>query len=381
MATSNDFVSDLNELPDDVVSANTGNVETQRGSDDVGQQRPETPTPADTSETPDPDAPAKPLSLRDQISSALKGEETPPAAQIDGGPVRNPDGTFAPKPAADPNAASAPAVPVVQLPQGLGLDAATFAALPAETQQTVARTMETLNQQAAQFAAYGQIEQVIAPRRQAWALNGMSEGQVINQLFALSDFAEKDPNGFVRYFAEQRGLDLEDLAFGPAPVDPTIAAAQQRIQALEAQVSGFATQQQQTAHTNIVNEVVAFAEEKATDGSLLRPHFAELGNDVLPFIQAAMQQNPNRPRTDILADAYDRACWANPSVRTKMQTALDATREAERIRASKDAATRARKAGVSIAGGTPSDTGPANAASAGSGSLRDSIKAAVAAST
>lgn len=360
----------LDNLPDDVISANEGNLETHRGSD--------TP-PVDV---PNDDTAAKPVSLRDQISSALKGEATPPAAQIDGGAARNPDGTFAPKPAPDLNAAdqSAPPAPsAVPYPQGLpGLDAATFAALPAETQQHVARTMEALNRQTVQ---YSQIEQVIAPRRQAWALNGMTEGQVLNQLFALSDFAENRPDEFVRYFASQRGLDLEDLAFGPLPEDPNITATNQRIQQLEAQISGFTAQQQQAAHTAIVDEIVQFADEKGADGkTLLRPYFAELGNEVLPFIQQAMQQNPNRPRTEILTEAYDRASWANPSVRAKMQAAADAARTADRIRASTAAAGRAASAGVSVATGVPGEGAVANGPATG-GSMRDTIKAAIAAST
>lgn len=370
---ADDFTSDLANLPEDVISANTGNLETNRGSD--------TPAPVNA---PNEEI-AKPVSLRDQISSALKGEDTPPVARIDGGPVRNPDGTFAPKPAQDLNAANpsaAIAPSAVPYPQGLhGLDAATFATLPAETQQSVARTMESLNQQAMRYQAYSHIEQVIAPRRQAWALNGMTEGQVINQLFALSDFAERTPEEFVRYFAEQRGLDLEDLAFGPVPQDPTIAAQNQRIQQLEAQIGGFTAQQQQSAHAAIVNEIVQFADEKGADGkTLLRPYFAELGNDVLPFIQVAMQQNPNRPRQVILNEAYERASWANPSVRAKMQAALDATRAAERIRTGTTAASRAASAGVSVAAGVPGE-GTAAAAAGSKGSMRDDIRAAMAAVT
>lgn len=372
-----DFVSDLNDLPDDVVPANTGNVETHRGSEDVSQgARPDTPETITTTDQPV----VKALTLRDQISSALKGETvTPDASQQDGGAARNPDGTFAPKPAAaDPGVAAAPAVP---LPQGItGLDAATFAALPAETQQHVARTMETLNQQAAQFAAYGQIEQVLAPRRQAWAMQGMGEGQVLNQLFALSDFAERDPKGFVKYFSEQRGLDLEELAFGPEPVDPVVAQLQQRLAAAEAHITGSVTQQQQAAHTNIVNEVISFADEKDAAGQLLRPHFAELGNTVLPFIQTAMQQHPGKSRSEILTAAYDAACWGNPNIRAKMQSAADAAKDAARIKGNVDAASRARKAGVSVAAGTPADTGVAQT-SASKGSLRDDIRAAMAAST
>lgn len=377
MAVDIDIVSDLNggdALPDGVVSANEGNLSTNRGSSDLGKA--DTAQPLETKDV----AAVKPISLRDQISNALKGDtETPPAAQLDGGQVRNPDGTFAPKPAATTEAPAA-AAPVVQYPtQGLpGLAPEVFAALPAETQQHVVRTMEALNQQAAQYQA---VEQVIGPRRQGWAIHGMTDGAVLNQLFALSDFAEKDPQGFVRHFAQQRGIDLEVLAFGPEPTDPHVAATNTRIQQLEAQLAGFTAQQQQTQHNGIVQEIVNFADEKGADGKPLRPYFGELGNTVLPFIQASMARNPGKSRSEILSEAYDNACWGNPAIRAKVQAASNAVREAERLRGATEVAGRARKAGVSVSGGTPSDAAARAATSGSKGNLRDDIRAAMAASS
>lgn len=385
MSDGADFVSDLNNLPEGVVTANAGAMETHRGSDDVMQV-------ARTDKEPEvvgTDAPAeKTLSLREQLSQALKGDATPPASQLDGGAVRNADGTFAPKieTPADPNAPAAAAPGPVQYPWQAGanvpgLTPEAFAALPAETQQHVARTMETLTQQAAQYAAYGQIEQVIAPRRQGWALAGVSEGQVINQLFALSDFAEKDPAGFIQYFASERNLDLEEIAFGTDPVDPTVAAQNERIRELETQLNGFTAQQQRTAHENVVNEIVQFADEKGADGkTLLRPYFAELGQSVLPFIQQSFAANPNRPRAEILAEGYEAACWANPAIRTKLLEAQAAAAEAKRIKDQTEAASRARTAGVSLSSGTPGE-GAQKTNGASSGSLRDDIRASLAAAT
>src|SRR6187551_469515 len=187
MAVEADFISDLvdgTEGQEDTVSANVGNLDPNRGADPVRTQNPA--IPAQHAKTvDDPAAPeAKQPTLREQISSALKGDQaTPEAALQDGGPVRNPDGTFAPKVAAvDPNAQQAQPVPV---PPGLSAqDAEVFAKLPAELQQHVARTMESLNQRSQRYADYDQLEQVIGQRRQAWAMNGASPAQAVNQLLA-----------------------------------------------------------------------------------------------------------------------------------------------------------------------------------------------------
>lgn len=376
----NDFVSDLNAAPTGTsLSTEAAGIVEHGGS----LESTSTPNPAPA---PSPEAPEAEvsLSLRDQISKALKGESTPPVEPPANGAARNPDGTFAPKPVVAEGAEAAtppgqqPIVAQIPYPQNVpGMTQEIFTALPAETQQAVARTMENLNQQSAQYAGYAQIEQLLAPRRQGWAINGMSDGQVLNQLFALSDFADRSPGEFIQYLANQRGVDLEELIYGQEPVDPTIAAYEQRLHQMEQRISGYDTQQQQQAHNGIVNEVLAFADEKGADGQPLRPYFSELGNDVLPFIQVAMQQTPNRPRTEILTDAYDRACWANPSVRAKMQQAETARAEAVRLQGVKDAALRARNAGVSVAGGVPSSGSPETNTGA-STSLRGAIQDAIA---
>lgn len=371
-----DIVGDLNG-PEGDVSAHGADAQP------VGREPPQTPKVVAPKETPAD----KPLSLRDQISSALKGEDTtPPAAQQDGGPARNPDGTFAPKAAsvadpnapADPNASTPPAAPSVAAPAGI--DPQVFASLPAETQAQLARTMEGVTAQQQRFATLEPLEQLIAPRIEAWALNGMSPAQAMHQLLALSDFAGRDPAGFIQYIAQNNGVDLEDLVLGmepPEPVDPQVQALQQQIQQLQGQVGGFTQQQQQAAHNAMVSQVVTFASEKGQDGQPLRPYFEELGDAVLPYISMVKTQNPNWSHTQVLQEAYDRACWATPSVRGKLQQAANTAAEAERLRQQAERAEKARTASASVKSGAPSS--PPAAPNEPSRSLRDTIRASMAA--
>jgi hypothetical protein len=382
-----DFVSDLNGTGDTTVSVNESNVPAT-GADalELNNQRP-----AQAQKIKEPAAPAgeKPASLRDQISSAIKGDtETPPAASKDGR-TRNPDGTFAPAAAApaDPNAApaadtvippvdpAAPAAPVVAAPQGI--DPQVFQSLPAETQAVLARTMEDLNTRQQRVAGMEQLDQMLAPRREAWALQGMGEAQALNLLFSLSDFAGRDPGAFIQYIAEQNGVDLEALVIGQEPVDPKYSALEQQVQQLQTERQQEAQQRQQAAHEQTVQSVAAFATEKGPDGQPLRPYFAELGAEVLPFISAVKAQNPNMPQNEVLQNAYERACWGSPTVRAKMQAAANAEAEAERLRTGVDKAARARNASVSVAPGAPTSAPtPPNDSSR---SLRDTIRASMAA--
>jgi len=255
------------------------------------------------------------------------------------------------------------------------MDPQVFATLPAETQVQLARTMEHVNNQAARFAAYEQIEHTIAPRRQAWALNGMSEAQAVNQLFALSDFATTDPVGFVKYFAQNNGVDLEEVVFGEDPGDPELNALKQELANVKGQLNGFNQQQQHAQHTQTVDEVSDFFLQKDAGGNRLRPYAEEIGNSLTSYVELALRENPNRPRAEILQDGYERACWAIPSVRTKLQQVNNEAAEAERIRLAQERTSKARAAGSSVSSGVPT-AAPTNVAD-GSLTLRDTIRASM----
>lgn len=376
-----DITSDINsgELDNSgVVPASQGNVTsttTPAGTVNHGAQPAAAPVAAPDAGT------AKEPSLRDRLSSAFKGTDAAPAeqaqAQVNTGQQRGPDGKFISPAAVDPNAVVTD--PNAQQPQGIpqaprGMsheDYQKFNALPAEMQQFVARTMEGLETQAAKYQTFEGIDQLIAPRRQAWAMNGMTEQSALTQLFALSDFATHSPVDFVRWFAGSQGINLGALAQGGGQsqqVDPVIAQMQQQLEQLTGTIGQQTQAQQQQATERVVNSIVAFAEEKGTDGQPLRPYFQELGGAVKPYVEAVRDQYPNWTHTQILQEAYERACWATPTIRTRMQQAESAKLLADRT----GQASRARAAAVSV-NGAPSG-GDGQAASSASGSLRDTLR-------
>lgn len=385
MSADFDIVSDLADgTADFSVSASEGNAVHGGDAREVNNLAPAREPVQQPKQVGDKDDTApKALSLRDQISSALKsGEATPPVGQQDGGPARNPDGTFAKpadtglpaeQPVIDPNAVRPVAAPT-------GIDPQVFASLPAETQASLARTMEDLNGRQQRFATLEPLEQIIAPRVDAWALNGMQPAQAVHQLLALSDFAGRDPAGFIKYIAQNNGVDLEELVLGMDPddvIDPKYAALEKELAELKGTVQGQTQQQQQAVHERTVNDVVAFATEKGPEGQPLRPYFEELGQAVMPYISMVKAQNPNWPHNQVLQEAYDRACWATPTVRSKMQAAADAAGEAERLRSGAARVDSARTASASVRSGVP--TSPPAAPDDKNRTLRDTIRASIAA--
>lgn len=389
MADDIDIVSDLNDgtSVDTTVPAETGDAAHGNDAVSVNNQN-ATREPQTTAKVVGETKPVgeKPASIRDLISSALKDEgATPDGAQQDGRP-RNPDGTFAAKtpeeiaaaaPVVDPNAPK-PA-PAVAAP--VGIDPTVFASLPAETQAQLARTMEDVSTQQKRFASLAPIEQLITPRIDAWALNGMQPAQALHQLLALSDFAGKDPGGFIKYIAQNNGVDLEALVLGltDEPVDPKVAALEKELNELKGWKDGQTQSQQQAQHRAVVDNVLAFADEKGQDGQVLRPHLSELGESWLPYISMVKAQNPNWTHAQVLQQAYENACWNNASVRGKLQSTADAAATADRLRKEAERVAAARSANVSVRTGAPS-AAPV-APNEANRSVRDTIRAAMAAGT
>lgn len=344
---------------------------------DAQPQHAETPQQGTQKPTP----PAKEPSLREQLSSAFKGTEgeptnqqqaqsanpqqaAPPALTKDGeGKYRNPDGTFASTEqvaafeAAQAGTQQQQQTPTTQaspvLAQMTAAEAQQFQSLPAELQQYVGRTMEDLNTRAARYSEYDLIEQsILGPRRQAFQAEGTTPAVALNQLFAMSDFAGRDPGNFVLWFSQQRGLDLDalldarDAAQSANPVDPRVQQLEGQVQQLAGTVQQFQNGAQQQAHQANLNAVQAFATAQDANGTLLRPHLTDVMDGWAAQITAVRAANPNMPNDEVLQKAYDNACWSDPNVRGKMQQAANAqaqAAEAARVQA-------ARQAGSSVTG-------------------------------
>lgn len=236
---------------------------------------------------------------------------------------------------------------------------AKFTALPRDAQQVLLdregeydKGFTQKSQEASELKKrYEPLEQILAPRRQAWAMQGMDEGRAVSQLLALSDFAASKPQEFISWFAQQRGINPASLNPGSEPSAPDpFAPVLNKIQTLEQQLNA-----QRDADTN--RQIDSFRSAPGHE------HFDEVRLEMGRLLES-------RIATD-MQDAYEKACRVNPAVSQKIEAsklaAAEADRkasEAKRVTAAKEAAAKAKKtAGVTITpkaslnGGAPA---PAN---------------------
>ena len=273
--------------------------------------------------------------------------------QPSGDRPRGPDGKFLPKTAdapataaatpitdrAEPTAATAApsTAQAVSPPVSWSAEAkAAFAALTPAVQQAVLKREKEVSdgfaQKSAELKDWEPLKSVLGPRQHALAAAYGSVANGIQTLFSLSDYAEKDAHGFIKWFAQQRGIDLSSLAGTPAgqpqaSADPTIAALQQQIASLNQQLTGFTQSQEQAQQAELTRQIEAF---KADPKNV---HFEAVRAEMAALMQGG--------RAKDLQDAYDKAVYANPETRRlvmeEQRAAEQAQRDAENARAAAEA--------------------------------------------
>lgn len=339
--------------------------------------------------------------------STLKSPSIPTTGNDMGSPVkgrdRAADGKFQAK-AADPVAVSdvqpkspdpAPKkedggdLPPILPPSTWGKDAKVeWSSIPRSAQVEIERREKdrdrALHQERSRIQTvmrrYDALEQVIGPRRNAFAAQGLDDARAVAQLLALSDSANADPAGFVQWFAKQRGLDLASLVAGPqsqAPQDPRYSTLLDRYGRLERVVSEMGNRLQTTAQTRDAQDqqaMVATIERWATEaddkGTPKRPYFERLEPEIMAQLQILAPTMQTASPTEKLEAAYERAVYANPETRQAVQAQAEARRRQEEQAKAVKAAEAARTAGVGITGGTAPNAGSVPPKTVGEGLRR-----------
>ena len=239
----------------------------------------------------------------------------------------------------------------------------TFRKLPRGDQQFVLDTIKAAQDKAAEISKVGgkfaEFEEILAPRREALARDGLTEAGYVRQLVALSDFAGRDPAGFVRWFTQQRQINpaevwpQEEVPIDGADDDPVYQRLssqnlqlQQKLDNLERTFQN----QQWTVETQslqrIASEIEGFGKAADDKGRLQHPYFDQVRKRMGAELKNGFAAD--------LQSAYDMACRADPDVSAKIASAQRAQEERERAKQQRVKAEAARQAGSSVSG-TPGD--------------------------
>jgi len=303
-------------------------------------------TPADTG-TPAAETPP-PSTGQDTASSPAEGAT---GTQSSDGRARDASGRFVPS-SGQAGASAAPKPD--DMPDGY--DPAVWQMLSPEARaQTAAwagKQRETVAEREARLKQYEPIDRVLSQQRKdALAMQYGGVDRALEQLFALSDFAARDPQGFVKHFAQQRGVNLAGLMQQP------MQGAQDQQRGLTRDMDAMA------AHPQEAMQVIQAAVQQEIDRrdvDRLYNDFAgqadlEHRND--PSIRATMAALLAANQATDYRQAYEMAVRAHPDLGPKWAAAqaAAATKDQQAIAAE---TARARAQAASSVSGAPGTTRP-----------------------
>lgn len=259
-----------------------------------------------------------------------------------------------------------PAESGVPVPKTWRADAASkWAQLPPEVQAEVVKREEDIFRGLETYkadAGFGKsMQSVLDPYMPTLKQHGIDPVQqvagLMNAHFTLATGTAEQKQALFAKLAQDYGVQLG----GDAPyVDPAVAALQSQLQSLQSQLQGRERQESAQHQQKLRSEIDSFAADPA------HAYFDEVASDIAGLLKSGTAKD--------LADAYEKAVWANPVTRAKEQSRL--TTEAV-SKAQKDAAERAQAAKRAAAANVRSSSKPASG-TAPLGSIDDTLSAALA---
>lgn len=272
--------------------------------------------------------------------------------------TEQPEKIAAPETPVTPVAASTPQLkPPTSWPSEAQVE---FSKLSPAVQQAVLKREDEMSKGSQQYSDERQrlrtLEGIIAPRREYYQRFGFkSDAEAINHLFTLSDSMERDAAGTLANLARHYGVDMARLSGGQHQIQPN-----------------------QTPPVNIeqtVSEAVAMQFAKMTVAE-----FEQNAPEHYQEVKSLMQILLEKGQATDLQDAYDKAVWANPDIRTKVLEAKRAEEEQKRLATQTAKVTQKVKAANASLNGAPHGTPasvPKTAPRGAFGDVADDVRAAI----
>ncbi|MBM3347106.1 MAG: hypothetical protein FJY55_11515, partial [Betaproteobacteria bacterium] len=195
-----------------------------------------------------------------------------------------------------------------------------WAKMPPEAQDYYLQREEQMHQGLTQYkgdAEFGKsLRDVFAPYKTLLQGANLNEAQAAQWLMAahakLSTAPVAERASYFADLARQYGIDLGAVTQQVAnPVDSHVKGLQERLDMLQNTITAREQAALQDAQQAAAKEVEAFAADPA------HPYFDEVADDIVAMLKAGAK----------LADAYEKAVWANPVTRAKEISRLQTEQE------------------------------------------------------
>lgn len=161
-----------------------------------------------------------------------------------------------------------------------------------------------------------QMKEVFTPYKAFLNAQGIDEPKaaqyLMNAHYKLSSAPQAEKESYFRQLAQSYGIALSGQEQA-ADIDPHVRALQDKLSALESNISQREQAQANEHRAKVSKDVEAFA----TDAK--NPYFDEVADDIVTLLNGGAS----------LQDAYDKAVWANPVTRAKELARVQTEAEAK----------------------------------------------------
>jgi len=208
-----------------------------------------------------------------------------------------------------------------------------------------AETHRRITEQGQEVAKLKQLDEVVAPYRQAFNLAGVQEAAALRQVLETQALLQRDPVNGLRWIAQQFGVTADQLVQmvpQPRQLAPEAQALWNEVQQLKAANAAQQAQQQQAMQTGLQAEIAEFSKD--------RPHFEAVREKMGQLIGSQVASG--------LADAYEMAILAVPEIRQQVLAEERKAALAEQEKA-RQAESAKRAAAVNVRGGSAPGAGAA----------------------
>ena len=306
-----------------------------------------------------------------ELSQGLFGDTTNAATTDDGTGIPDGGGVVGDDPAkpAEPaaTAPTPPAASAVPPPKTWRPEALTkWDTLPAEVQQEVLKREEDMFKGIESYKGDADIGRTVQgilapymPILQQMNIDPMQQVQGLMQAhYVLATGSPEQKQMLFQKLAQDYGVNLG----GDTPyVDPQVADLRQQLSALQSNLSNRERQEAESVRVKLSTEIDTFASDPA------HPYFSEVASDIASLLRGKAAVT--------LAEAYEKAVWANPVTRAKEQARLATESEAKAKAEQAERVAAARKA----TGANVKSSAKAGSATATPGSMDDTLNETLAA--
>ena len=148
--------------------------------------------------------------------------------------------------------------------------------------------------------------------------------------------------------AKQFGVDLSPLQQKPADGQPAPAPPQSFQDPRVDQILQHLAQQNQHSaqvqQSELESTVTRWMGEMDAQGKPLRPYVGDVMTEMMGLVPNLRQANPGLSHSDVLQQAYERATWGNPEIRSLLQRELQQTTDQQRASENQNRVREARRA-------------------------------------